>query len=393
MCGSWMLFISAGMTTRDDIIDAIYAEAAGSGEWSQVLTMIEDMTRSRGAFFTGHDIAGWRPTFRLSSQSLEHSHEGYGSQVYRLNDRLKQLLQNPSGAFILGNELTSDKAFENSTFYNEFMRDFGLFYTGGSILESDGISAITFGVIRAKDEGDFADEHISDLKNLSRHMHRALKVRQTIESRDAGFALVKSVSDRAPYSIFVLDEHLEVIEGNSEAREMLEDSDGVSLNQGRLWLSDAMARQRLEAIAKLGRHVHTAEDSNLPASFAVNRPSGAPPLWVSWTPAVDTSSPMTAILKGVARPAVILFITDARREWRISHEALVRHFELTDREADLVSGLVRGETLEQICDLLMITQNTAKTHLKRAFQKTATARQADLVRYVISAHLLRMPED
>ena len=67
MCGSWMLFISAGMTTRDDIIDAIYAEAAGSGEWSQVLTMIEDMTRSRGAFFTGHDIAGWRPTFLLSS--------------------------------------------------------------------------------------------------------------------------------------------------------------------------------------------------------------------------------------------------------------------------------------------------------------------------------------
>ena len=91
------------MTTRDDIIDAIYAEATGAGEWFNVLTMVEDLVQSRGAFFTGHNIAEWQPTFRLSSQSLEVTHNGYGHETYRANERLKALLNHTGGSFILGN--------------------------------------------------------------------------------------------------------------------------------------------------------------------------------------------------------------------------------------------------------------------------------------------------
>jgi DNA-binding CsgD family transcriptional regulator len=65
-------------------------------------------------------------------------------------------------------------------------------------------------------------------------------------------------------------------------------------------------------------------------------------------------------------------------------------FDLTPAEARLVVGLCAGQTLADYAGHSGTSLNTIKTHLKRVFDKTGEARQADLVRRVAGDVALRV---
>jgi DNA-binding CsgD family transcriptional regulator len=53
---------------------------------------------------------------------------------------------------------------------------------------------------------------------------------------------------------------------------------------------------------------------------------------------------------------------------------------LSEREAEVASAVVAGNTLEQIAATLGVERETVRSHLKRVFVKTQTSRQSELVR-------------
>jgi len=57
----------------------------------------------------------------------------------------------------------------------------------------------------------------------------------------------------------------------------------------------------------------------------------------------------------------------------------LEHEELTDREKDVISLLVRGWSTKQIAESLGITFTTAKTHLHNIHQKAGTTTRLKLV--------------
>ena len=373
--------------STDEVIDAIYAQAAGEGYWSEVLTLIEGLTESHGAFFTGHNIAEKRPLFRLSSDALHITDSAYNDRVYLMNDRLQKLLTRPAGSFILGDELTSNEDFENSIFYNEFMREHGLYYTAGGILENDGETAITFGTIRTREEGDFRPQQIGELKSLLRHVHRAFKLRQTIESRDRS---LRALQDSVPFSIFVLNSSGELLDHNSESLRLLDAADGVSILNGRLAFSSSPAQSSLTANLLFARATQQGTSGpDAPAAFVAARPSGLPAFTVACLPVVETSSTLTASLRGLPEPVLIVCVADADRRWNVSTELLRQQYDLTQREAEIVEALTNGLSVDEICAELDISMNTARTHLKRVFQKTGVDRQAELIRRTLSSQLVQ----
>src|SRR5262249_9141859 len=60
------------------------------------------------------------------------------------------------------------------------------------------------------------------------------------------------------------------------------------------------------------------------------------------------------------------------------------HFGLTPAEARLALHLVAGETLRCAAVKLSITYETARTQLKKIFNKTGTCRQAELVIVILT---------
>lgn len=372
--------------TTDDVIDAIYAQAAGEGYWSEVLTLIETLTRSHGAFFTGHDVTGKRPLFRLSSQALQLTDGSYNDRVYLMNDRLQKLLQAPAGSFIMGNELTSDTEFEKSPFYNEFMREHGLYYTAGGVLENDGETAITFGSIRTRDEGDFEQQHIQELKNLLHHVHRAFKLRQVIERRDNSF---RAVQNAAPFAVFVLDGDGLLLDRNDEAGRLLEEDDGFTLHNGCLATNARDAMKALRDNLGFAVALRDPDARAVPHVFTAPRPSGMAPYTVTCLPVTESGSSLMASLRGLRQPVLMVCVADAERAWNASTELLRQQYDLTQREAEIVEALTAGLSVEDICEKLNISVNTARTHLKKVFLKTGTERQADIIRKTISSNLVQ----
>lgn len=63
-------------------------------------------------------------------------------------------------------------------------------------------------------------------------------------------------------------------------------------------------------------------------------------------------------------------------------ETVTRHFELTAGEARVLFTLMEAGGIPQVAEALGLTQDIVKTHLRRLYAKTATNRQADLVKCV-----------
>jgi DNA-binding CsgD family transcriptional regulator len=68
-----------------------------------------------------------------------------------------------------------------------------------------------------------------------------------------------------------------------------------------------------------------------------------------------------------------------------SIDLLQCHFSLTPAEARLALHLVGGETLRSAAVKLGISYETARTCLKKIFNKTGTCRQAELVIIILTA--------
>ncbi len=64
-------------------------------------------------------------------------------------------------------------------------------------------------------------------------------------------------------------------------------------------------------------------------------------------------------------------------------EALIARFGFTRAEARVVRCLAEGHSIKHIAEVLRVSPETARTHAKRAMQKTDTHRQAQLVSLVL----------
>jgi len=77
---------------------------------------------------------------------------------------------------------------------------------------------------------------------------------------------------------------------------------------------------------------------------------------------------------------ILISILDFDAELDVHIVALIELYELTAAEVRLTQDLVAGLSLKQIASKQGISTNTVRAHLKSAFLKTKTNRQADLIK-------------
>jgi DNA-binding CsgD family transcriptional regulator len=92
-----------------------------------------------------------------------------------------------------------------------------------------------------------------------------------------------------------------------------------------------------------------------------------------------------------AEPMALLMVSDSSKRRLATAELLKQIFGLTPAELRLLQPLMRGEMLQASCELLGISLDTGKTHLRSIFRKTGVRRQADLVHLVGQLEVVRQP--
>lgn len=63
-------------------------------------------------------------------------------------------------------------------------------------------------------------------------------------------------------------------------------------------------------------------------------------------------------------------------------------FSLTERELELIQGLVSGETYTAVAERLFLSPHTVKTHIKNIYKKLHVHSRASLVRIAINNHIV-----
>ncbi len=83
-------------------------------------------------------------------------------------------------------------------------------------------------------------------------------------------------------------------------------------------------------------------------------------------------------------PVSIIFIFHGHKDSERFEEILKALYNFSKAEARLASALVQDPRLEQAANSIGIKINTARSHLKKIFQKTGTDRQSSLINHIVS---------
>ena len=344
-------------------------EAATEPEvWPAFLKGYAEATGADMAFLQSHDL-GRRVSTMLAAFGV-HSHfrQSYNEHYSKLNiwrDRGSALYR--AGRVNLGEEMCPRSVLETSEFYNELLRRMGVSYSMAGVIARDGNLAPTLVAMRGR-RGAFGEPERQSAKFLLPHVQRAWAVRERMDRLAAG----ESVLDTLPVGVMFISAAGTAIYWNRAADAILGANDGLLLSNGRLSAQDRTAA------AHIGKAIAGAlspERASGPMSVLVPRASLRQDYQVLAAPMLGGLQQFRGSPPGVA----VIFITDPERYPAARTDLLIRIYRLTRTEAALAAKLSEGQSPAQAAQSLSMSYETARTHLRRIFSKTATSRQSELV--------------
>ena len=179
-----------------------------------------------------------------------------------------------------------------------------------------------------------------------------------------------AAADLLPFAVIALDHDKRVTFMNKEGAHMV--------SQGTVIAFDGGGRCRTASVAEtaaLHHAIDTVGKTGETVVMGVNAERGETRYSLLIEPAPSDSG----------NSAVFLFIMDPKKRRPPSLEALKQLFDFSNSEAKLAYGLAQGLDVKEVAESMDVTVQTARTYLKNLFDKTATNRQAELVRTLITA--------
>lgn len=168
----------------------------------------------------------------------------------------------------------------------------------------------------------------------------------------------------------LVDDTQRVVRLTEAAERLVARGDGLTVREG------ALIPSLLTERAMLDRIVAGSARREAPRSGAmrISRPSGRAPLVLVAYPLPRS----TRIMAPVEASALVTLIDPGLHPPR--PQSLLRQaFDLTEREADMAVRLLDGHSIESAAAILGIAAPTARTHMRRLYEKTGTTGQVGLV--------------
>lgn len=369
-----------------EVVQRVYAAATDPRAWPAALREIAELLGGVGPGLFLIDRSSGAPVLTVTSGLDPHYlqlHEAY----YVSRDVRRPLVNAlPSGALFIGQRLMPDRDFLRTEFYNDFLRPQSLFHLAGGVIMKDETHIGVFRILREKRKPAFCDADLVPLQALLPHLERAFHVHREVVAARQRRDNVAEVLDWIPTGIILLDRHGRVVARNRAARAIESARDGLTVVRGRLAATTKGETETLEKMV-----ARELEGGSLGEAFvSIRRPSGLRSLMVVIVPLR-----LVPLLSMAGDAALAVFVTDPERRWDAPARVIASRLGVTMAEAALALALANGCSVREAAGVLRISENTARTQLKRALAKTGTHRQGELVRLVLTgvAQLESPPDD
>jgi DNA-binding CsgD family transcriptional regulator/PAS domain-containing protein len=348
-----------------ELVGSVYDAALDADLWPSVLEQFARTFGSTSAHLSEDNLTS--TAGRLVSYGFDPDFAARYAEYYAIRNVLwKNIVRQSLEGVLTDRIIMPREELVRSEFYNDFLQPQG----GEEILCFAGAprDGICMNLILAREAryGAWGAKDMKALAAVTPHLNRSLGLnRQLGELR-----IVNDLADEALYRIncglVLVDAGAAVLFANRVA-ERLFDNRGLRLKQNRLLAA------RVPETTALHRLIAETAQDGVGGSLVIPRATGRP-LLISAAPMKARNAPASG---------VILFVRDMAAPTTPNLSSFVRHFGLTAAEASLAAELAKADGVTAAAARLRIARATARTHLIHIFQKTATRRQAELVRLML----------
>ena len=238
-------------------------------------------------------------------------------------------------------------------------------------------------MLRARDALPFDGQDSIQCAMLLRHIRRAFELAGRLGTTDIERQVYAGVLDKLSVGAIILDDKGAVLQTTALAAAVLSAHDGLTTHRGHLAATSASDDKELQLAirAALAGQLAEGEGMAAPRAVSVARDSGARDLGLIVQP-LGASARSDSKLR---RSAAVVFIRDADRNAELESGTLRQLFDLTPAEAAVARSLTTGRSLDEAAEVLNISRNTARAHLRSIFSKSGITRQTELMRLMLNS--------
>jgi DNA-binding CsgD family transcriptional regulator/PAS domain-containing protein len=285
-----------------------------------------------------------------------------------------------TGSILRSTEVWPEEEMVRSAFYNEYMHRHDMHHLLNLSLFREESLLVPLVLMRPKSTANFGEQEVRLMACLMPHLQRAIKINRAMSGFETEQAIFSNILDRLPQGVVVIGESGRATFVNRAASLILDQRDGLTLNkQGQLEAADSSETNHLRRSVRTALDPKSDNGLHRGGAIQITRPSGLRPI-----SALITSLHEQVSLHDLKKPAALIFLSDPERHTETTERVLRKLYDLTPAEARLTAILTQGKGVIDACAELEVTSNTARTHLKRVFQKTGARRQSDLVKIVMN---------
>jgi len=352
------------------LIVKIYDAALAPALWEDFMAAGRTVFRSTGSSFVQFDILhpelsyvdlhGVDPSLQVEMLKRPETEDYWYLHVKEL----------PSGSVVTGSEIISRPLMHEMRFYQEVANQVNREYLLACVIHNAPDSLCWLSFLRGRECEDFdvADKRVMNL--LLPHLQKAYHLQYDL----ALGGPFKQTSETTHYGIVVLDRTRSVVFASDKASQFFRENDGLSLRQGRLKLVNGSEQAKLDHILDTFLARETASEGAM--VLAVTRPSRR----LAYQIVIHRLTPESRVPGWIEKAAFLLRIHDPTSLVNISPECIRATYGTTPAETQICMMLFEGHSLQEVAERLKISRNTAKTHLKKIFEKCQVSSQSQLVR-------------
>jgi DNA-binding CsgD family transcriptional regulator len=271
----------------------------------------------------------------------------------------------------------SHEEFLETLFFKEWAQPQGWCDFVSASLEKSSMTYAECGVFWHERHGAATDEARRKMSLIISHIRRAVLIGKVIDLHKVEAAALADTLDGLAAAMFLVDAGGRLVHANAAAHAMLSEGLVIRASGGKFAAADGQADHALHDIFMNADNSDAAVGTK---GIAVPVTARDNERYVAHVLPLTSGARRKA---GVAYSAVAaVFVRKAALELPHPIETIANTYKLTPAEIRVLIMIVEVGGVPEVAPVLGISETTVKTHLQRIFDKTATGRQADLVKLV-----------
>lgn len=352
-------------------VKKLYAAAVDASLWPSALHAIEEFTGSAGAVLHVIPKNGGPPKTLLGTNAQSHfppSELAEWERDYMAScPRLAAGARWPDRPFICDRMIISEAEMDRDQSYR-WWEQHGVRYFIGSRLPDTDRHTLAWSLQRSRRQGHVDERDVELFDMVRPHLTQAAAIADSLDTLAAHRRFSDAMLDALPQAIFSLDRTGDLLFVNAGGERMLKRRDAVISKDGRLSAAIRSQQPQLDVL------IAQVLSGGPGGAMRLFRPDGRRPCTVRVTPIVIDEA------ERFLDPAVLVIVSDPACASAIDEEVLRALYDLTPAEARTAAALVDGHSIPSAAQLLGVSGETLRSHLKAVFRKVGVSRQQDLVR-------------